>query len=69
MYEGKTKEEIESVINEVMSERQINIEYFNEGRTIKICSKDMTLIGPTEEFDKAMIEVASDYIDKNKYKQ
>ena len=69
MYGNKTKEEIEEVINEVMSQKKIDLEYFNEGRIVKVSSEEMTLVGPTEEFDSAMIEVANEYIGKNKYKQ
>lgn len=56
-----TNEEIEAIINKIAQERNIEIEYFNQGRTVRISSPDMTLVGDSKEFDKAMIEVALKY--------
>ena len=60
MYGNVTKEEIEKVVNEVMTERNIQIEYYNDGKIIKVSSPDSVLVGPTKVFDDAMIELVNE---------
>lgn len=69
MYNDKTVKEIEKVINDIMSEKSINIEYFNNNSIIRVSSPEMTLVGSAQKFDEAMREVTNECIEKNKYKQ
>lgn len=64
MYGNVTKEHVEKVVNEIMQEREITVEYFCGGRVVKVSSPNMVLTGSSEVFDKAMIAVVN-----NKHKQ